>query len=539
MIRAIACLILSGLLSLAAFGQTTGDGPAFDVADVHVSAKTANPQMNGGGLRGGRYSVQRATMLDLIALAYGVEGDKVLGGPSWLETDRFDIIATAPASTTAETVRQMLQNLLTDRFKLKLHKDTKSVPSFVLSLGKGKHKLKESEGPGNTGCQGQPQTPEPGVIPLNVVSCRNLTTEAIAQTLRQIAGGYVTAPVVDSTGLKGAWDFDIKWTGRGQLAAAGADGISIFDAVDKQLGLKLEPSKVDTSVYIVDSVNEKPTDNAPGVITKLPAAPPAEFEVADIKPSMPDSPQAARFQPGGRLDVQGMPIKTIIQLAWNIGNDDELMAGPKWLDSERFDIIAKAPMSPDAPPDIDALRLMLRALLVDRFKMATHMEDRPVTAYTLIAVKPKLNKADPNNRTSWKEGPAPASTSKDPRDANPALARLVTCTNMTMAQFADALPNIAPGYIHTPVVDASGIEGAFDFTFNFSPIGIFQNGGTGGRGGAPPPPPPGAATASSDPSGAVSLFDALNKQLGLKLDMQKRPLPVLVIDHMEQKPTDN
>jgi uncharacterized protein (TIGR03435 family) len=178
---------------------------------------------------------------------------------------------------------------------------------------------------------------------------------------------------------------------------------------------------------------------------------------------------------------------------------------------------------------------MLRALIVDRFKMTTHMEDRPVTAYKLTAVKPKLNKADPANRTAWKEGPAPAS--KDPRDSNPVLSRLVTCTNMTMAQLADLLQSIAPGYIHNPVLDATGIEGAFDFTFNFSPAGAVQNGG-GGRGGAPPPPPGGAA-ASSDPSGAVSLFDALNKQLGLKLEMQKRPMPVLVIDHIEQKPTEN
>jgi uncharacterized protein (TIGR03435 family) len=128
MIRAIVCLTLAGLLAVAAFGQSNADQPAFDVADVHVSAKTANPNMNGGGLRGGRYSIQKATMVDLITLAYGVDADKVLGGPSWLETDRFDIIATAPASTPAETVKRMLQNLLADRFKLKLHMDTKSVP---------------------------------------------------------------------------------------------------------------------------------------------------------------------------------------------------------------------------------------------------------------------------------------------------------------------------------------------------------------------------------------------------------------------------
>ena len=103
--------------------------------------------------------------------------------------------------------------------------------------------------------------------------------------------------MVDSTGLKGSWDFDIKWTGRGQLAAAGADGISIFDAVDKQLGLKLELQKVPMPVIVVDSVNEKPTDNPPGAATSLPPTP-TEFEVAVVKPSTPDSGKcAARFNP--------------------------------------------------------------------------------------------------------------------------------------------------------------------------------------------------------------------------------------------------
>ena len=83
-----------------------------------------------------------------------------------------------------------------------------------------------------------------------------------------------------------------------------------------------------------------------------------------------------------------------------------------------------------------------------RFKLATHTEQRPATAYTLLAVKPKVKKADPASRTKYKEGPA--SDGKDPRDKNPILGRLVTCQNMTMAQFAEKLKNIAPGYIHSP-----------------------------------------------------------------------------------------
>jgi uncharacterized protein (TIGR03435 family) len=237
-------------------------------------------------------------------------------------------------------------------------------------------------------------------------------------------------------------------------------------------------------------------------------------------------------------------MKTLIQIAWNINSDELLAGGPKWLDSDKFDIVAKASTATlvsapsNAPPvDVDALRLMLRALLVDRFKLAVHNEDRPVTAYALLAVKPKLTKADPSSRTRFKEGPAPAA--KDPRDKNPALGRLVTCQNMTMAQFAEQIPNIAPGYVRTPVQDATGLEGAFDFTLSFSPAGAVQGGGRGGpRGGDGGPPAAGAPEALDAPV-TLTLFEAVEKQLGLKLEMRKRPMAVLVIDHVEQKPTAN
>jgi len=117
----------------------------------------------------------------------------------------------------------------------------------------------------------------------------------------------------------------------------------------------------------------------------------------------------------------------------------------------------------------------------------------------------------------------------DPRNANPVLGRLLTCTNTSMAYFADQLQYLANGYVHSAVLDATGLEGGWDFTLSFSTIGQFQ-------GGVAPLP---GVSASADPNGAVSLPDAMEKQLGLKLETVKRPLPVLVIDHIEQKPTDN
>ncbi len=519
-------------------GQTSAS-PKFEIADVHVSPPRSDQYMRGFGLRDGLYELRNATMVDLISTAYGVDAEKVFGGPNWLELDRFDVIAKPPADATRDTAKLMLQALLADRFKLVVHTDSRPVPGFMLTAGKGKPKMKESDGQGNSGCEPVPQTPAAGAVFYQIVTCRNMTMETFAQMLHQMAGAYIDKPVLDSTGLKGAWDFDVKWSPRALLSLSGNAGITIFDAVDKQLGLKLEAHDVPSSVMVVDSINEAPSPNPPEAAKLLPAAVPTEFEVAEVKPSAADATMIGRIQ-NGRVELQGFSLKMLIRVAWDINADDMIANEPKGLDAGKFSVIAKVSTSGPAPQvDIDDLRIMLRALLAERFKLATHMEDRPVTAYNLIADKPKLSKADPSNRTACKEGMGTASKGKDPRDANPILARLVTCQNMTMAEFAKQLPNIAPGYIHNPVVDETGLEGAWDFTLSFSPVGLFQSAGVRAPEGAPPAQGQAQQTnGASDPSGAVSLFDAV-KKLGLKLDERKRVSPVLVIDHVELNPTEN
>ena len=356
--------------------------------------------------------------------------------------------------------------------------------------------------------------------------------EVFAAQVGEMAGDYLMSPVVDNTKLGGAWDFTLKWTPRVGLAA-GAEGITIFDAVDDQLGLKLEPKQIPTPVIVVDRVNQKPTDNPPGVTTSLPPAPPPSFEVATIKPTDPKF-QGVRIQtPPGGLNIQGLTLSYLIQTIWFI-TPDMIVGAPKWLDTDRWDITAKVAAAPgSAPPaDMDSMIVMVRALLEDRFKLKTHMEERVVPAYTLTASKPKLQQADSTGRSGCKEGPG--ADGKDPRITNPVLSRLVTCHNITMAQFAGLLPSIANalnvlnGPIRSSVLDSTGLNGAYDFTLSFSPSLYLA--------------PPGAGQSNSDaadPNGALSIADAIGKQLGLKLELEKRPAPVLVIDHIEPKPIDN
>jgi uncharacterized protein (TIGR03435 family) len=179
----------------------------------------------------------------------------------------------------------MLQALLADRFKLILNKDTRPRPGFALTVEKGKLKLKEAAGSVKSGCQYQ-QQPDP--VSYATVSCRNMTMDAFAQYLRGVARDYLTNPVVNSTRLKGSWNFDFKWNYRYQVAPAGADGISAFDTIEKQLGADAGITKDPGARYRGGPRDRTANHNPPGVAQILPPPPPAEFEVAVIKPSTPE-----------------------------------------------------------------------------------------------------------------------------------------------------------------------------------------------------------------------------------------------------------
>jgi uncharacterized protein (TIGR03435 family) len=338
-------------------------------------------------------------------------------------------------------------------------------------------------------------------------------------------------PVIDATGLSGEYDFDLQWNSRSRLLAAGVERTTIFRAIDQQLGLRLRAEKVPGNVIVIDSVNEKPTANAPGITELLPPRE-VQFEVASVKSSGPDVHDGfSGATPGGGFEARGETMRNLFATAWDVHWDhvDEMIAGmPKWMDSARYDIVAKpSSVSKGPPPPLsgfvdDNLRLMLRALLTDRFRIKAHYEDRPVSAYTLVAVKPRLKKADPSNRANCREA---HTIENDPRDLNPRLSRLLQCQNITMAQFADQLMPVSANDFAYAVADATGISGRWDFMLSYTPTGDRRN--------------PIVAGEQADPSGAMSIFEAVKKQLGLRLEMRKRMLPVLVIDHIEEKPVEN
>src|SRR5262249_6327774 len=120
----------------------------------------------------------------------------------------------------------MLQTLLAQRFRLKLHKDSKELPGFVLSTSSGKPKMKPAaDAAAPTNCQGQPQTASADAVPQQVVDCHGMSMDDFARLVGNIANANGSA--MNKTGLEGKWDFTIKWTPPALLARAGADGITI------------------------------------------------------------------------------------------------------------------------------------------------------------------------------------------------------------------------------------------------------------------------------------------------------------------------
>jgi uncharacterized protein (TIGR03435 family) len=546
MTRVYACFSAMTILCGQAFSQPA-EKPQFEMAEVRSSPRTFPQVTRGPFYTSGRYELRLATMLDMIRIAYGVDPERVSGGPTWLEMDRFDVFAKTPEKSNAESRKLMLQSLLTERFKLVTHNDSRPIAAYGLVVKKPQ--LKEASGDGETGCkftvENASNGPTPGGGPLQVptlvYTCRNMTMAAFAAALLNAPASsqYLNNRlVVDQTDLKGSYDFTLRYTPKfpAGIATTG-EQVPLFDAIEKQLGLKLETTTTPMPVIVVDSVNQKPTENSPEAAKSFPPQP-TEFEVASLKPSAPNARPGQPDVKNGRLYLPGISLQNLILVAWDINDPEFLVGAPKWLNDDKYDILAKAPegvaigdLTPSrnaVPVNIDALRPMLRSLITERFQMTSHTENKPMDAYTLVANKPKLKKADPTSRTRWQNGLAP--DSKGDKNANAALGRLVNCQNVTMAQFAEMLPNIAPGYLRTNVVDATGLEGGYDFTFSFSPIGVSR---------APRPEPKADGTEAADPDGGLSLFDALNKQLGLKLETVKRPVQVLVIDKLERKPLEN
>ena len=245
------------------------DGPRFEV----VSIKPNKSGERGGGSRfqPDGYSGTNVTPSRVINVAYlPLLHDQILGGPGWLETDHFDVVGKAANTPAPDQIQAMLRAMLADRFKLVVHKDTRELPVYTLVLartgGQLGPQLRRSAASCSASRDASPQSP-PQPIPKaeQAPACGFLVNDGVIRgagiTIDMLARelSLVGRVVLDRTGLEGRFDVDLKWTPDDGRAPAISD-VSVFTALQEQLGLKLESTKAPIDVLVIDSA-ARPTEN--------------------------------------------------------------------------------------------------------------------------------------------------------------------------------------------------------------------------------------------------------------------------------------
>jgi uncharacterized protein (TIGR03435 family) len=239
-----------------------------------------------------------------------------------------------------------------------------------------------------------------------------------------------------------------------------------------------------------------------GILAQTQIPVPREYEVASIKPNQSGARHAILSYPGGRLVTTNATLKVLIGFAYNL-RDYQISGGPSWLDSIGYDILATPdhPANPSAE-NIDTFRQLMRTLLSDRFQLMTHFEAKELPVYALVPAKDGAKLKDTGNV-------------QDPRDMSlHGGIGLITAQHIPMEFVAQQLSD----RLGRLVIDKTALTGHYDFKLEWTPDETESN-------GAPPP--------AADRTGP-SLFTALKEQLGLKLEAQKAPVQILVIDHAEK-----
>jgi uncharacterized protein (TIGR03435 family) len=267
---AVALMIFS---ACKASGQPAAAAPAFEVASVkpvQIQPGETTYTANLGTVRHGVVTLTNTTLTDCIRLAYGIATDDQIAGPDWIRSKlvRFNILAKAAPDTDDDQALLMLRTLLEERFKLVLRREQKELSYLALVMGKN-------------GPQMHPAQVDLEGIQNSILRGRIYHNHIAMPKLAYLISRLTRTPVVDMTGLKGFWDVKLEWTPEappaaspaalpvarpadaagGTAAADSPDGPSLFTAVQKQLGLKLESRKGPVEILVVDHAERVPVEN--------------------------------------------------------------------------------------------------------------------------------------------------------------------------------------------------------------------------------------------------------------------------------------
>jgi len=298
MIRAIVGSSLIVFASYAAFAQTAP--LSFEVASLKLTNSPEKDgrmmrQMNGGpgSSDPGRFTYSNVTLKLMVQQAYNLKEFQV-EGPDWIDSEGYDLVATMPPGTTKDQAAQMMQTLLAERFKLVFRRETKQMPVFALVVGKGGSKMKEVEVPA------VPPEGPPAGAPMRMGSGPGIRMMMSPNGMRM--AGYMTMtqladqltrrlarPVLDQTELNKTYDVDITWmpddtdeasrkmaamrssggpSGPGGSAGSGESphtasepGLTLAQALDEKLGLKLEARKSSADMFVIEHAEKAPVEN--------------------------------------------------------------------------------------------------------------------------------------------------------------------------------------------------------------------------------------------------------------------------------------
>jgi uncharacterized protein (TIGR03435 family) len=250
LIRTIASVVLLTIPNL--YAQPVPP-PRFEVASIKPTPPELQDGHSGGHSSNGKYDMHNRTLKTYIMRAYYVGPNQISGGPSWLDSDRFDINAKSEEETDGdEVLMAMLRTLLADRCKLAIHVESKPIEAYVLEVAKNGPKLEKAKDPTASATTNSGH----GTIDARVISMKRFA---------EVLSRQMDLPVVDQTGLEGVFNIKLSWSPEtdqpvkaGQLPAMDT-GPSIFTAI-QQLGLRLHSRKTPVDVLVIDHV-EKPSAN--------------------------------------------------------------------------------------------------------------------------------------------------------------------------------------------------------------------------------------------------------------------------------------
>jgi uncharacterized protein (TIGR03435 family) len=273
-------LTVTLLTAIAAALPFHAQGPAFEVASIKRNtgvSERAYVRNEGGG----RVSVGNNTLRNIIRNAWRLQNFQIAGGPDWINTERWDIVAKAPENAPPDQLLVMLQNLLLDRFKLVVRREMRDTPIYALVLARPGGGLGPQARVSSTDCAamyaaaragGPPPPPRPadggprcGIRMINGRMTTNSTMMAdVARNLSAVAG----RSVVDKTGLTGTYDLDLTWMPEGPPPGPGgealppppADAPSLFTAIQEQLGLKLDAQRGPVDTLVIESA-QRPVED--------------------------------------------------------------------------------------------------------------------------------------------------------------------------------------------------------------------------------------------------------------------------------------